>query len=313
MPRISIILPFYNREQTLYRCVQSAVNQTFADWELVAVDDASTDQSSRLIAEFADPRIRVIRHDVNRGAGPARDTAMAAATGEFFAFLDSDDEWLPEKLEAQRTAIDASGQGLSCCRYEFIRDGKTIIWPKPFDPTCWERSLHRECTFGFGTTLLIRRSLAEKLGPFDPELVRHEDWDWVLRALVSGEKIAFVDRVLARVHAGGRPPLKPFIHSTDAFLAKHKSTFARFGEKHRRKVVGYHYESVASMAYDQGAYTIGHRSLLRSYLAWPWRSPLPLLAIPVATIDSIAGTRLLEMITKARRRLIGKHLDQKVA
>jgi glycosyltransferase involved in cell wall biosynthesis len=315
VPVVSVILPFYNRAATLARCVDGVLAQTFADWELVAVDDASADDGAAVIEKRRDARIRIIRHETNRGAGAARDTAMRAANGGYFALLDSDDEWLPGKLAAQVAALQRPGEtaALSACRYEFIRDGCTIVWPKPFDPASWERSLHRECTFGFGTTLVIRRDVALRLGGFDPELPRHEDWDWVLRAIEGGETIAFVPEVLARVHSTALPPLDSFIRSTHRFLAKHDAGFARFGAAHRRRVTAYHFESVASMAYEQRAYSEAHGYLLRSFATWPWRSPLPLAALPLGVVDSVCGTRLVQRAAAIRRALFGEKLDAEVA
>lgn len=313
VPAVSIILPFYNRAATLARCLDGVLAQTFTDWELVAVDDASTDDSASFFADRGDARIRVLQHKKNRGAGPARDTAIQAATGEYLALLDSDDEWLPGKLAAQVAALRQSGDALSACRYEYLRDGETIIWPKPFDPTAWDRSLHRECTFGFGTTLVIRRELADRLGPFDPELPRHEDWDWVLRAFEQGEKLAFVSETLARVYSSAPPQIDSFIASTRRFLAKHDAGFAKFGHDHRRRVIAYHFESAAGLAYEQRAYATGHRCLLRSFATWPWRSPLPLAALPLGLIDAVCGTRFIQQAAQIRRSLIGKQLDAQVA
>lgn len=311
VPAVSVILPFYNRAATLARCVDSVLAQTFTDWEIVAVDDASTDDSAAMLESRRDPRIRVIRHETNRGAGPARDTAMRAAQGEWFALLDSDDEWLPGKVAAQMAALRRPGEtaALSSCRYEFIREDGAIVWPKPFDPRAWERSLHRECTFGFGTTLVIRRDVALRLGGFDPALPRHEDWDWVLRAFEQGETLAFVPEVLARVHCVERPKLGRFIPSTHEFLARHDAGFRKFGVEHRRRVIAHHFESVASMAYEQRAYATGHAYLLRSFAAWPWRSPLPLAALPLGFVDWLCGTRLIQRAAGVRRSLFAGKLD----
>ena len=305
MPTVSVILPVYNRAATLPRCVGSVLAQTFNDWEIVAVDDASTDDSVAVLARFNDPRIRILHHPENRGAGPARDTAMGSAQGRYLAFLDSDDEWLPGKLAAQIAALEAAGPqvGLSSCAYEFHRDGGIIHWPKPFDPTSWEKSLHRECTFGFGTTLLIRRELAQRLGPFDPDLPRHEDWDWILRAFEQGETLAFVPETLARVYCTAPPSLPKFVPSTHRFLAKHEAGLRKFGADYRRQVIAYHYESIASMSYEQRAYAQGNEYLLRSFAEWPRRSPLALAALPLSLFDWALGTRLIQWGANFRRKL----------
>ena len=110
MKQVSIIIPVYNRAATLPRCIASVLAQTIADWELIAVDDCSSDESIQVIESFGDPRIRVLRHEQNRGAGPARNTGMLAAQGTYIAFLDSDDEWLPAKLERQIAALEKTGR-----------------------------------------------------------------------------------------------------------------------------------------------------------------------------------------------------------
>lgn len=305
MPQVSIILPFFDRAATLGRCLGGALAQTFADWELIAVDDGSTDGSAALVEAVRDPRVRLLRHEGNRGAGAARDTAMRAATGEYLALLDSDDEWLPGKLAAQLRALAAQPAArLSSCAFEFHRAGVVQHWPKPFDPASWERSLHCECTFGFGTTLMIQREVAARLGGFDPELPRHEDWDWVLRAFEQGESLAYVPETLARVHGTGSLSLERFIPSTHRFLARHDAALARFGAAYRRRVRAYHYESVAALAYEQRAYALGHRYVLRSFAAAPARNPLALAALPLGGLDWLLGTRLIQRAADLRRTLL---------
>ena len=132
------------------------------------------------------------------------------------------------------------------------------------------------------------------LRAFDVNLPRHEDWDWVLRAAQRGHTLAFVPETLVRVHAVDRPRVEIFAPSTDRFLAKHDGSFRAVGAKERQRIVAAHCESVASMAYEQRRYSLGHRYLLRSFRAWPWRSPLPLVALPLSLIDRLLGTRLIQ-------------------
>jgi glycosyltransferase involved in cell wall biosynthesis len=105
MPKVSIILPTYNRADTIVRAIKSAQAQTFADWELIVVDDGSEDDTAAIIANL-DPRITVIRQE-NGGMTEARNTALRVARGAYFAFLDSDDEFLPHHLELCVAFLDA--------------------------------------------------------------------------------------------------------------------------------------------------------------------------------------------------------------
>jgi glycosyltransferase involved in cell wall biosynthesis len=302
MPSVSIMMPFLNREATLSRAIQSVLAQTFQDWELIAVDDGSTDRSVEVVQSFGDSRIRVVKHERNLGVAAARNTATKASTGEFIALLDSDDEWQPAKLERQIGAMraDEKKRAFCSCAFEFERDGAMQHWPRPWADS-WERALHFECTFGFGSTLVVRRDVAVKNGEFDTELPRHEDWDWVLRACEQGEELLFIDEALVRVISSGLPAVKRMVPSTLLFLKKHDAGLRKYGEAHRRKVIAHHYESLASMAYIQREYLLGSRYLIASYFVRPLRSPLPLASLPLAVIDAVLGTRLIQRGADWRR------------
>jgi glycosyltransferase involved in cell wall biosynthesis len=302
MPVVSIMMPFLNREATLPRAIRSALAQTFSDWELIAVDDGSTDGSVAVIEAFNDPRIRIVKHERNLGVATARNTALKECIGEFIALLDSDDEWLPEKLEKQVASLrgDPQQRALCSCAFEFERDGEVQKFPRPWGDS-WERALHFECTFGFGSTLMVRRDSALANGEFDLELPRHEDWDWMLRACQSGQELLYVDEALVRVISSGLPAIDRFVPSTRRFLAKHDEGFRKYGKEHRQKVIAHHYESIASMAYIQRRYRLGSRFLIASYLAWPWRSWLPLAALPLTLVDALFGTRLIQQAADWRR------------
>src|SRR5262245_46065882 len=101
MARVSVVIPTYNRATLVVRAVRSVLSQTFPDLEVLVVDDASSEDVFDAVMRFGDPRVRYWRHAVNRGVAAARNTAMAHASGEFIAFLDDDDEWLPDKLMTQ--------------------------------------------------------------------------------------------------------------------------------------------------------------------------------------------------------------------
>lgn len=105
MPKVSIILPTFNRADTILRAIKSAQAQTFEDWELIVVDDGSEDDTAAVVANL-DPRITVIRQE-NRGMTEARNTALRAARGDYYAFLDSDDEFLPHHLQLCVAFLDA--------------------------------------------------------------------------------------------------------------------------------------------------------------------------------------------------------------
>ncbi|WP_369411346.1 glycosyltransferase family 2 protein [Phycobacter azelaicus] len=112
---VSVIMPVFNAEKTLTRAVASVQAQDYPDWELVLIEDGSSDGSADLCADLAaaDPRIRVLRQSRNSGAAAARNAGLAQARGRYIAFLDADDEWLPEKLTSQLSFMEASGASFS--------------------------------------------------------------------------------------------------------------------------------------------------------------------------------------------------------
>ena len=109
-PTVSIIIPTYNRAHLIDRSIQSVLNQTYQDFELIVVDDGSTDNTEDIIRQFQekDKRIKYIKHDKNKGGSAARNTGIKNSRGEYIAFQDSDDEWFPEKLEKQIEIIECT-------------------------------------------------------------------------------------------------------------------------------------------------------------------------------------------------------------
>src|SRR5919106_1816578 len=108
MPKVSVIIPTYNRVESLPLAIKSVLAQTFQDFEIIVVDDASHDNTPAVIARFNDERIRYIRHDTNKKISASRNTGVLNSRGSYIAFLDDDDEWLSEKLQLEVDLLDNS-------------------------------------------------------------------------------------------------------------------------------------------------------------------------------------------------------------
>lgn len=117
---VSIIMPSWNTERFIAESIQSVINQTYTNWELLIVDDCSTDNTDEIVASFDDERIKYYHNEKNSGAALTRNKAMREARGEWIAFLDSDDLWTPEKLEHQIAFMKKNGYTLSFTEYEKI-------------------------------------------------------------------------------------------------------------------------------------------------------------------------------------------------
>lgn len=204
-PTVSVIVPVYNRVHLLPRAVNSVLNQTYRDFEIIVVDDGSTDNVKEVVEKLQkkDERIRYIRHEKNKGAGAARNTGIEAARGRYIAFQDSDDEWLPEKLEKQIKAFEnvSSIVGVVYSKCLRLKEGKKI-----YAPFSWikqkEGNIHKEFlkeNFINTPMIIVRKECFEKAGKFDETLPRLQDWELVLR-LSKYYHFKYIDEVLSIAH-----------------------------------------------------------------------------------------------------------------
>ena len=144
---VSIILPSYNTASFIEETIQSVLNQTYTNWELIIVDDCSTDNTDEVLENIKDSRIRYFKNDKNSGAAVSRNKALREAKGQWIAYLDSDDLWMPEKLEKQIHFMETNGYAFSYTNYEEIdvngnKTGVSITGPKKITKTgmfnyCW--------------------------------------------------------------------------------------------------------------------------------------------------------------------------------
>ena len=124
---VSIIMPSWNTERFIAETIQSVLDQTYTNWELIIVDDCSSDNTDEVVASFKDERIKYLHNDKNSGAALTRNKALREAKGEWIAFLDSDDLWMPEKLEHQIDFMNKNSYSLSFTEYEKVdEDSKPL-------------------------------------------------------------------------------------------------------------------------------------------------------------------------------------------
>ena len=180
-PLVSVVIPTYNRCNWLSRAIESVLHQTYSPFELIVVDDGSTDGTPELLEAYGDG-IRVIRKE-NTGVSGARNAGIRAAKGELIALLDSDDRWLPEKLEHQVAFFKASPRAMICQTEEiWIRNGIRVN-PKrrhrKFSGMIFERTLPL-CLVS-PSAVMMRAALFREVGLFDEDLPACEDYDLWLR------------------------------------------------------------------------------------------------------------------------------------
>jgi glycosyltransferase involved in cell wall biosynthesis len=182
-PLVSVVIPVYNRADLVGTAIQSVLDQKGIPLEILLVDDASTDDLSATVARFPGTPLTVLRHAVNGGASVARNTGIAAARGEWIAFLDSDDIWLPGKLEKQLAFLAERRLPGGCTDYYIRRAAGDEIEERhlAYGDELGLGELVWGCYVSPGATLLVRRSIWAEVGPLDPDYRRFEDWDWLMR------------------------------------------------------------------------------------------------------------------------------------
>lgn len=196
---LSVVIPAFNREQTIRRAVLSVASQDYPIDEIIVVDDGSTDGTVAEVEAIADPRIRIARSAGRQGAPAARNLGLSLATSEWVAFQDSDDVWIVDKLARQFAAIAKTpGAEAVACSLLQLYEGRARLVPDAIKgPRSADLATLLAGSFISTQTLVCRRERLKEIDGFDPALPRFQDWDLVLRLLRHGVRFAFVPEPLA--------------------------------------------------------------------------------------------------------------------
>ncbi|MDB4433325.1 glycosyltransferase, partial [bacterium] len=199
VPNISVIIPCYNTGQYLGEAISSVLSQTLQDFEIVVVDDGSTDNTRKVVDSFEDPRIHYI-HQENRGLAAARNAGARNSRGPLIAFLDADDTLMPDKLEAQKTFLEEHPEyGLIAAHFERVDAHGEPLNPSPVKnlpggPISIADVLV-DCPFATHATLFSREWF-ERVGMYDEELEAAEDWDLYCRLAIAGCRMYKMNRTI---------------------------------------------------------------------------------------------------------------------
>ena len=204
MAAVSVIIPTFNRAVKTARAISSVLYQRFTDYEIVVVDDGSTDETEQVLHPFKN-HIRYVAHKTNRGVSAARNTGLAVSKSPLIAFLDSDDYWLPDKLAVQKAFFDKNPDTMICQTEEtWIRNGKRANPGKRhLKPSgdVFEPSLAL-CLVS-PSAVMLKRELLEEVGVFDEDLPACEDYDLWLRIACRYPVFLIPQRLV--IKEGGHP------------------------------------------------------------------------------------------------------------
>lgn len=270
-PKVSIILPTFNRKHLLARSINSVLSQTYKEFELIVINDGSTDETDELMRNYRDKRIRYIRHQKNMGGPVARNTGILKALGSYIAFQDDDDEWFPDKLKKQVTLLDLARQEVGVVYTGFWRIEKNK--KKTYIPSKYVTKkngrVHEELLRGnFITTqsMLIRKECFKKAGMFDESLPRQQDWDLVLRISKYYEFKCIDEPLFISYYQ----PLSissnqnNYYKALEIILNKYYTDFVK-----NKKLLGFHFRNLGFFFCSEGQLKKGRLYLLKAIKSSP--------------------------------------------
>lgn len=274
-PSVTALIPAYNAASTIRRALDSVLAQTYPIDEIIVIDDASRDATAEIVEREYGDRVKLIRLQQNLGESGAMNEGIAVASGELIAFLDADDEWLPEKLSLQVAALEKNPAAvLACSGCRFV-DGEGRLMRdagihSPSVPAyeVWRLLLAR--TMIAKPCVVARATALRAVGPFDTGLAVGADQDMWIRLAVTGG-VEFVPAILTIVHDTAGSLTKVYADKVDRYVLpminRHiEQQHHRLSRREVGEILGERYATVGRNLYGAGSLARGARLLLKSVL-----------------------------------------------
>lgn len=271
-PKVSVIIPTYNRGEILPRAIDSVTYQTYPNVELIVVDDGSDDNTDEIIESYEGIPIEYYKHKNNRGGSAARNTGLEAASGEYVAFLDSDDKWSPLNVECQVNHLRSKSQEYigTYCDIEQSRSKlndlkyvmKSIIQTDSKPPLKRGggedliKDILKMRYKGGSSALLLKTESVRKIGGFDESFQRHQDWELLIRLLRLG-KLSYIDEKLVRKFDTNYPSADKVADSKKKFLNEFSSELGEMTEK--EEVIDDHLLELSKLYFREGRFELGYQ------------------------------------------------------
>lgn len=298
-PKVSIIVPNYNYGRYLNESIDSALAQTYPNTEIIIVDDGSTDDSETVLAGYGD-RIKWFKQ-ANAGVAAARNRGLSESAGEILAFLDSDDIWLPEKLEKQVKLLQTDKNiGLVHCGYaDFDNAGKTLnenLNGMAGDVAEAMIRYRRAVILGGGSAAIIRREVLEKVKGFDQNCAPAEDWEFYFQT-ARHFKVGFVPEILMRYREHGTNNHLNIPRMERAILAAYNKVFAEenfeFG-KIKDSCYGRIYTVLAGSYFQAGDYKNFLRQMFNALKSAPAENISQFANFPLRRLENFSKSHKAE-------------------
>ncbi len=300
-PLVSVVIPTFNRARLLSRAIQSILTQTYQTFEIIVVDDCSNDNTAEVLRNIRDKRIKYVRHDKNMGGAAARNTGIKASQGEYIAFQDSDDEWLPSKLEKQMNEFEIGPPNLGVVFTGYwLNDQNRRTCRPPLYLKKTEGEIHDallEANFVATPTAVVRRECFEKAGFFE-SLPRLQEWELWLR-VSKFYSFRHIDEPLVNAYHQS----DSISRNTKAFIIARKFILAKYFKEISKKpeLLKQHYFDIGTLLCLNQEVAEG-----REYFMWALQINFFDVKIILSTLASIFGQRAYDRISALYLRSKGQ-------
>lgn len=294
---ISIIIPTYGKPVFLQKSIESVINQSFNDWELIIVDDNNPETDARIeteniVASFTerDHRVRYIKHERNKNGAVARNTGFAVAKGKYISLLDSDDEYHPERLRRcfdvmEQAPDEVVGVYTGC---EFRKDGKVYHVEKRV-PSGNFLVETLACRFMFctGSNIFVRKSVIDELEGFDPTFLRHQDYEFLVRVFEKYSLKGIPEVLVIKNNENVNVPrVEKIVEIKKQYLDHFSRIIGNLTDEEKQYVYQSNYIGIAETAMGQKSYSVANEyySKARQYGGLSFRTWMRRLAFPIYNI-----------------------------
>ena len=297
-PLVSVIIPIYNRENTIERAVKSVLEQTYSNLEVILVDDGSKDNTLDILSKIKDNRVKVLCHGSNKGGSAARNTGLKVATGDYIAFLDSDDEWLPQKLELQiniLSQLDNKIWGGIYCGHYSIEANRTVM-VKALKRGDLRLEIFRNTTdFSFGSTAMFTRGAISKIGLFDESFARHQDYEYLIR-FFRHFNIYSLEEPLVKTYGHNLPTAEKLVAIKEQYLSKFNEDIYLFDNSTVGEIFAIQWLEVAQLYATEGKFRSSGEYVFKSclYKILPFRRYVSIFLISLRSLfNKLRGVALI--------------------
>lgn len=243
MQLVSVIIPTYNRPTFLRRAINSVLNQTYKDVEIIVVDDNNPGTNARKETEkimsiyHNVPNVHYVKHTSNKNGSAARNTGIRTSKGKYIAFLDDDDEFFPNKIAAQVGRLKRLSQDYVCCysRFQTKRGDKVMTYSREMrEGALLTDALMRNLMICAGSNLLVTRDAVMQIGGFDESFKRNQDLEFLVRLLSIG-KIAYSNELGLNVYYHDEDRKVNFIETTNNYLNNFREPISKLSASDRAR------------------------------------------------------------------------------